>query len=214
MTGVLFDLDGTLLDTLEDLTASVNHTLSLWELPLRTREQVRCFVGNGAAKLIERSLPGTPSDPPLQEALFQYQQYYDLHCQDQTAPYPGIPELLEAVAEKCPVGIVSNKPHVSTEPLCSRFFPGIYALGQQAALPKKPAPDMLLRAMEELNLDRCIYVGDSEVDILTAKNAGVPCISVTWGFRDEAVLRQAGGQHFCPHPAAFLKILDEVLYGQ
>ncbi len=214
MTGILFDLDGTLLDTLGDLTASVNHTLRFYGLPERSAGEVRSFVGDGAAKLVARALPGLPGNPPVEEALAVYQAHYDLHFLDRTTPYPGIPELLETVRKTCPVGIVSNKPHRSVKPLCVQFFPGIYALGQQEGLPKKPAPDMLFRAMQDLGVERCIYVGDSEVDIRTAENAQLPCISVTWGFRDEPVLRQAGGRHICRTPMEFLKILNEVLYGQ
>ncbi len=214
MTGILFDLDGTLLDTLGDLTASVNHMLNGFGLPERTTQEVRSFVGDGAAKLIERALPGLPTDPPLAQALAVYQQHYMLHSQDRTAPYPGIPEMLCAVREKYPVGIVSNKPDPAAKLLCSRFFPDIYTLGQREDIPKKPAPHMLLQVMKDLAVDGCIYVGDSEVDILTAQNTGVPCVSVTWGFRDEAFLRQAGGAIFCRQPAALLKMIDEVLYGQ
>ena len=199
-TGILFDLDGTLLDTLQDLTDAVNYTLRHYGCPERSLGQVREFVGNGARRLIELSLPGTPEDPEVDEALAFYQQYYAAHAQIKTAPYPGILEALEQLRREYPVAVVSNKPDRAVKLLCKDYFGDIYARGESSDCPRKPAPDMLLRTMAELGLERCIYVGDSDVDVLTAANAGMPCLSVTWGFRDEALLRQAGGTHFCRDP--------------
>ncbi len=199
-TGILFDLDGTLLDTLQDLTDAVNYTLRYYGCPGRSLGQVREFVGNGARRLIELSLPGTPEDPEVDEALTFYQQYYAAHAQIKTAPYPGILEALEQLRREFPVAVVSNKPDRAVKLLCKDYFGDIYARGESSDCPRKPAPDMLLRTMAELGLERCIYVGDSDVDVLTAANAGMPCLSVTWGFRDEALLRQAGGTHFCRDP--------------
>lgn len=199
-TGILFDLDGTLLDTLQDLTDAVNYTLRHYGCPERTLSQVREFVGNGARRLIELSLPGTPEDPEVDEALAFYQQYYAVHAQIKTAPYPGILEALERLRREFTIAVVSNKPDRAVKPLCKDYFGDIYARGESSDCPRKPAPDMLLRTMAELGLERCIYVGDSDVDVLTAANAGMPCLSVTWGFRDEQQLRQAGGAHFCREP--------------
>ena len=207
MTAVLFDLDGTLLDTLDDLTASVNAALASFSLPPRTREEVRRFVGNGAERLIRLALPGEKYDPPAQEVLKAFREHYNAHCLDSTRPYDGI---LEALGElSMPAAIVSNKPDSAVKPLCARFFPGVPAFGETADCPRKPAPDMLFRGLAALGADRCVYVGDSEVDILTAKNAGVPCLSVLWGFRDKDTLEAAGGAVFCRTPEELPAILNQ-----
>ena len=207
MTAVLFDLDGTLLDTLDDLTASTNAALAAFSLPPRTRDEVRRFVGNGAERLIRLSLPGKETDPPVEEVLKAFREHYNAHCLDRTRPYVGILEALEALS--MPAAIVSNKPDSAVKPLCSRFFPGIPAFGETADCPRKPAPDMLFRGLAALGADRCVYVGDSEVDILTAKNAGVPCLSVLWGFRDKDTLEAAGGTVFCRTPEELPAILNQ-----
>ena len=179
-TGVLFDLDGTLLDTLEDLADAVNHVLAEHGYPRRSLEEIRCFVGNGAAKLMERAVP-----PGEDSALEEFRTFYDAHCREKTGPYRGVPEMLNQVRKHYPVAIVSNKPDSAVKALCADYFPGIYALGDSADCPRKPAPDMVLKAMRAIGVDRCIYVGDSEVDVATAKNAGAICLSVTWGFRTQ-----------------------------
>ncbi len=207
MTAVLFDLDGTLLDTLDDLTASTNAALSAFSLPPRTRDEVRRFVGNGAERLIRLALTGKETDPPVEEVLKAFREHYNAHCLDRTRPYVGILEALEALS--MPAAIVSNKPDSAVKPLCSRFFPGIPAFGETADCPRKPAPDMLFRGLAALGADRCVYVGDSEVDILTAKNAGVPCLSVLWGFRDKDTLEAAGGTVFCRTPEELPAILNQ-----
>ena len=207
MTAVLFDLDGTLLDTLDDLTASTNAALAAFSLPPRTRDEVRRFVGNGAERLIRLALPGKETDPPVEEVLKAFREHYNAHCLDRTRPYDGLMEALEALS--MPAAIVSNKPDSAVKPLCSRFFPGIPAFGETADCPRKPAPDMLFRGLAALGADRCVYVGDSEVDILTAKNAGVPCLSVLWGFRDKDTLEAAGGTVFCRTPEELPAILNQ-----
>lgn len=198
--GILFDLDGTLLDTLQDLKDAVNHTLRQYGCPERTTEQVRLAIGTGAANLIRYSLPGTENDPPLEQVLASYQRYYAQHSQEKTCPYPGVVEALAQLKSRLPVGIVSNKPDAAVKALCADFFPGIYALGETADCPRKPAPDMLRKAMAQLDITTCIYVGDSDVDAITAANTGVPCLSVLWGFRDRACIEKAGGKHFCDDP--------------
>lgn len=215
MIGILFDLDGTLLDTLDDLTCAVNFTLGSFGYPQRTREEVRRFVGNGAARLLQLSVPvGEDWREPF--ALFQ--EYYRAHCQEKTAPYPGIPAALEALKDY-PIAIVSNKPDAAAKKLCARHFPGIYTLGESPLCPRKPASDMLKLAMERIGVTQCIYVGDSEVDVLTAKNADVPCLSVLWGFRDEDEIRAAGGNSFCAVPAELPAKIErmrkeELLHGE
>lgn len=215
--GMIWDLDGTLLDTLEDLTDSVNYTLARYDLPARTPEEVRRFVGNGARQLMTLALPGLPSDPDVSEALAVFQAYYRDHSQVKTRPYAGVPDVLGKLKERYPMAVVSNKPDGAVRVLCRRNFPGLYAVGERADCPRKPAPDMVRKAMKELNVDSCVYIGDSEVDVLTAKNAGVPCLSVLWGFRDRQTLAAAGAAYFCERPEHLPEILEKIIgevYGQ
>lgn len=209
-TGILFDLDGTLLDTLDDLTDSVNHILAGYGCPERSRREIRSFLGNGARELIRLSLPrDTKID--IDEALAAYQAYYRAHSGIRTRPFDGIPEALAALAAQYPIAIVSNKPDAPTKSLCAHFFGAeICAIGQSDDCPRKPAPEMLYRAMSQIGVDACIYVGDSEVDILTAKNVGAPCVSVLWGFRDEADLINSGATHLCRTPAELPEQIKEL----
>ena len=210
-TAVLFDLDGTLLNTLEDLADSTNAALAQLGYPERTLEEVRQFVGNGARRLMEQAVPsGVDADA----AYNAFRAYYDSHSQIKTAPYPGILAALAKIQEKHPVAIVSNKPDSAVKILCSQYFPGIYARGESPDCPRKPAPDMVFMAMQALGCDRCIYVGDSEVDVLTAKNAGVPCLSVLWGFRDKDQIEAAGGTVFCAAPGELPDKIEEMIHGQ
>ena len=207
MTGVLFDLDGTLLDTLADLTDGVNYAVAQYGYPERTKEQVRADIGNGAAKLIQLSIPEGADYRPVLET---YRAYYNAHCQVKTGPYPGVTEALEELRRKYPVAVVSNKPDLTVKALCANYFPGIYALGETPDCPRKPAPDMLFKAMKELGVDRCIYVGDSEVDVFTAQTAGMPCISVTWGFRDAEILEEAGAACLCRDARLLPELVAEI----
>ena len=211
MKAVLFDLDGTLLNTLDDLADAVNATLSYFGCPQRTVEEVRQFVGNGAERLIRLALPGKTDDPDVQAVLAYFKDYYAAHAQIKTRPYDGILRALEEVKKEYPVAIVSNKPDNAVKILCRQYFGDVYAIGQSSALPRKPAPDMVYQAMETIGAESCIYVGDSEVDVLTAKNAGVPCLCVLWGFRDKQTLVEAGAAHFCGKPADLLKDLKEMI---
>ena len=210
-TGILFDLDGTLLNTLEDLQDSVNYALAQYGCPPRTLSEVKEFIGNGARKLIERSLPGKEDDPDVDEVLATYQAYYKTHSRIKTKPYDGILQALAEISAKYPVAIVSNKPDAATKALCKDFFGDIYARGESDDCPRKPAPDMLQKAMEIIGVDTCIYVGDSEPDVQTAKNLGVKCLSVLWGFRDQKTLEQAGGKYFCDDPAKLPQMLEQML---
>ena len=212
--GLLFDLDGTLLNTLEDLWDATNAALDHFGCPRRSLAEIRSFVGNGARNQIRLSLPGGADDPDLDEVLEWYKAYYAAHCQIKTAPYPGIAGMLEGLKGEWSMAIVSNKPDVAVKALCAEHFPGLYALGEAADCPRKPAPDMVFQAMEAIGVEQCIYIGDSEVDIRTARNAGVPCISVLWGFRDRDVLEKEGGRVFCADPADFSAILEEICRGK
>lgn len=207
MIGVLFDLDGTLLDTLADLTDATNYALRSLGYPERTIAEVRSFVGNGAGRLMAKAVPEDADSAP---ALAAFQKYYADHCRIKTRAYPGIMEALEKVRQEYPVAIVSNKPDGAVKILCQQYFPGIYAQGETADIPRKPAPNMVKAAMAAIGVDTCIYVGDSEVDVLTAKNAGVPCLSVLWGFRDKAEIIAAGGTHFCEKPEDLPRMLDDM----
>lgn len=207
-TGILFDLDGTLLATLEDLHASTNHVLRELGYPERTLDEVRRFVGNGARRLMDQAVPeGVDS----QAAFDAFQAYYPSHCQIQTKAYEGIPEALEILKKKYPLAIVSNKPDAAVKVLCADYFPGIFARGESTDCPRKPAPDMVFKAMEAIGVETCVYVGDSEVDVVTARNAGVPCLSVLWGFRDKADMEEVGGTHFCEKTEDLVAKLEEMI---
>ena len=210
-TGILFDLDGTLLNTLEDLKDAVNYVLRQYGCPERSLEEVRQFVGNGARRLIKLSLPGGESEEQIDRVLADYQTYYAAHSQVKTCPYEGILDALKAIGEKYPIAIVSNKPDIAVKPLCADYFPGVYALGEASDCPRKPAPDMLYKAMKAIGVDKCIYVGDSEVDVVTAHNAGAKCLSVLWGFRDRADMEEVGGEYFCDHSSQLLSKLEELM---
>lgn len=210
-TGILFDLDGTLLDTLEDLKDSVNYALAQYDCPPRTLSEIRDFIGNGAKRLIALSLPGKENDPPVEEVLATYQAYYKTHSKIKTKPYAGILEALQYLGSKYPIAIVSNKPDAATKTLCKEFFGGVYARGESTDCPRKPAPDMLLKAMETIGVEQCIYVGDSDVDVVTAGNVGAKCLSVLWGFRNREELEQAGAKYFCDDPAHLAEKLEAML---
>ena len=209
-TAILFDLDGTLLDTLGDLHASTNAVLASFGYPERTVDEVRRFVGNGARRLIEQAVPAG-EDHRVDEVLAAFQTYYAAHCDILTRPYPGIPELLTRLGAQYPLAVVSNKPDRAVKELASIYFPTLYARGESTDCPRKPAPDMVFAAMKALGSDRCVYVGDSEVDVLTAQNAAVPCIAVTWGFRDVDTLQEAGAEYFCHNAADLPQIIERIL---
>ena len=191
----LFDMDGTLLDTLDDLTAAVNHTMAQYGYPRRTREEVRQGLGNGAVKLIAALLPEGEDTPDFDAIMRDYKAWYQAHTCVLTRPYPGVPELLEHLTRQgCRVAIVSNKPHGAACELAEKFFPGVPTFGESPATPRKPAPDMVFHALASLGAekDTAVYVGDSEVDVQTARNAGLPLIAVSWGFRGRKALAEAG----------------------
>ena len=209
---VLFDLDGTLLDTLEDICGAANHTLRELGYPERTLAEMRRFVGNGAEMQMRRSLGADADEETVAKALALYKPYYAAHCQIKTKPYAGVLELMAALkAEGFRLAVVSNKPDEAVRALRAEFFADTVpiAVGETAAIRRKPAPDMLLAAMEQLGADpdKTVFVGDSEVDIATARAANLPCISVLWGFRDRDVLEQAGAQHFAADIAQLQALL-------
>ena len=211
-TAVLFDLDGTLLDTLEDLTDATNAALAQFGCPSRTAEYVRSIVGNGALRQMTLALPEDSGIDP-EELLKVYKPYYQAHCNLKTRPYEGILEALAALKGKYALGIVTNKPHRTAVALCREHFPGIYALGEEAGCPRKPDAAMVYKALKELDADRCVYVGDSEVDIRTGENAGAACLTALWGFRDREELEMAGAKHFCESPRDLPAMIEKILEG-
>ena len=213
-TGILFDLDGTLLDTLEDLLDATNYALTQCGYPVRTLAELRKFVGNGAENQIRMSLPQGCSPEEVQRVLAVYKPYYTAHCQIKTRPYDGVLEALTALKAKYPVAVVSNKPDAAVKSLCAQVFPGVYALGEAPDCPRKPAPDMISKACQAIGADTCVYVGDSEVDVRTAKNAGVPCLSVLWGFRDREEIEAEGGAHFCEKTEELAEKIEELIHGK
>ncbi len=208
---VIFDLDGTLLDTLDDLAGAVNAALSAYGFPLRTREEVRVFVGNGIKNLIERAI-GEENHPNFEKVFEYFKSYYKEHCADETKAYNGVIELLENLKLRgVKTGVLSNKADFATKLLVKEYFPNLLdlAMGENeaAGIRKKPAPDAVFAMMEALGAKRetTVYIGDSDVDIQTAKNAGVACISCTWGFRDKAFLMKNGASVLVNTP---MEILD------
>lgn len=194
---VIFDLDGTLLDTLDDLTDGVNHALADFGYPLVTREHMRRSLGYGSKYLIAHCVPGGGDDANYQAVFDDYLEYYRAHSSDKTAPYPGIIELLSRLKESgVHCAIVSNKPDSAAQILGERWFSGLVetVVGDREGIRRKPAPDTVLEVMRRLGAEkeRTVYIGDSEVDIQTAANAGVDCISVTWGFRTREQLIESG----------------------
>lgn len=216
---VLFDLDGTLLDTLEDLADGVNASLEQNGFPKRTLEEIRSFVGNGVAKLMERAIPGGLANDRYDVCLKEFKEAYGEHIQRKTRAYPGIPELLEQLRQEgYKLGIVSNKFDLAVKKLNDCYFPGLIqvAVGSMDHVPRKPAPDGVFRAMEELGAEkaRTVYVGDSEVDIATARNAGIPCISISWGFRSREELAESGASVIVERPDALLEYLHNLDQGR
>lgn len=196
---VIFDLDGTILDTLGDLADSVNHALSKYGYPTRTMEEIRSFVGNGLMMLTRRAIAPETDETMIQTVLAEQKAYYKEHCADKTKPYEGIMQLLDELKkEGCKLAVVSNKADYAVQILCEQYFPGIFhmTVGEKENVRKKPAPDSVNAVLRELQVDRtgAVYVGDSEVDIETAENAGLEAVLVSWGFRDAGFLQERGAK--------------------
>ena len=211
---ILFDLDGTLLDSLEDMKDSVNHVMREFGFPEHTTEEIRTFVGNGIRRLIERSVPEDTDPRTCEAALKVYRSYYNDHCMIKTKPYDGVPELLAALKkEGFAMAIVSNKNEEAVEEMREHYFGDLVplAFGQSDAVPKKPDPSMVYAAADRLGIpkERCIYVGDSEVDIETAKNAGIDCITCLWGFREKEFLLAEGARVLAEAAEDILRVVVE-----
>lgn len=208
----VFDMDGTILDTLEDLKDSVNYALSECGYPQRTYDEVRRFVGNGIRKLIERAVPEGVSVSDIDRVHEVFTGHYKVHCADKTKAYDGIKPLLEQLrANGVKTAVVSNKADYGVQELCKEYFDGLfdYAVGEREGIRRKPAPDSVNEALRVLGIPKseAVYIGDSDVDYETAVNAGLPCISVLWGFRDEEFLRSKGASLFVREPSEILNIV-------
>ena len=211
---IIFDLDGTLLDTLADLAEGTNYALRVNGFPERTIDEIRRFVGNGARKLIERAVPEGQIEAALEQVRQDFDIYYKVHCKDHTGPYPGIMEMLqELVQQGYSLGVVSNKPDFAVQELIPEYFPGIFASvsGERQGVAKKPAPDLIWEAMKNLQADssNAVYVGDSEVDLEAAANAGIPCISVAWGFKGRRFLEEQHAGTIIEVPAEVFAFLQK-----
>lgn len=211
---IIFDLDGTLLDTLDDLTASVNAAMAACGLPPHSRDEVRNFVGNGVMRLIERCVEGGQENPQFKKAYGAFRLHYASHCQEHTAPYEGIIQMLGKLRiQGVPVAVVSNKFDAAVKKLCDAYFSGLVpvAIGEKDGINKKPAPDTVLAALKQLKMpvESAIYVGDSEVDIQTAHNAGTGLISVCWGFKTREFLTENGAVKIAETPGQLYDMLVE-----
>lgn len=211
-TGILFDLDGTLLDTLEDLYLATNAALERHSLPRRSRDEVRLFVGNGVEMLIRRAVPAGTDEETILAVLADFKTTYAAICEDHTRPYDGILDMLAALRERrIRVAVVSNKFDAATKKLCEKYFGDLVevAIGERAGVRKKPAPDTVYEALKELGVtaEGAVYIGDSDVDIQTARNCGMPCISVTWGLRDEEFLMENGAKALVDTPEKLLGVI-------
>lgn len=211
---MIFDLDGTLLDTLEDLKNSVNYALEMTGYPIRTLEEVRQFVGNGIQLLMERALPYGHDNPDFDKAFSLFKEHYGVHCNDLTKPYAGIMELIQTLKENgIKMAIVSNKADFAVKELSEIYFKGLIpvAIGEKESegIRKKPAPDTVMEALRELDstVSESVYVGDSEVDLATAKNCEMDYILCEWGFRERRFLEEKGGQIFVSHPSEILQFV-------
>ena len=209
---IIFDLDGTLLDTLEDLADSVNHVLKENGYPSRTLEEIRCFVGNGIRNLIEKSVPNGISLNAIDKVHQQFISYYKTHCMEKTKPYDGILTLLNNLRKAgCKTAVVSNKANYAVQILCKKYFDGLFdiSLGEQEGIPKKPAPNLVYKVLETLHTNHvnAVYIGDSDVDITTARNANIDEIIVNWGFRDTNFLEQHGAKIIVSSPKEIEKII-------
>ncbi len=212
--GVIFDLDGTLLNTLEDLCDSTNYALNKFGYPSRTLEEVRNFVGNGVRVLIERAIPNGAKNPDFEKCLAEFKKYYKSNMFNKTKPYDGVLEMLKELKLRgIQSAVVSNKFDGAVKDLCKKYFGDLIhvAIGENEAegIRKKPAPDSVFKAITELkvSIENVIYVGDSETDVQTAKNSEIDCIGCTWGFRSKAILEREGANHIVETPSEILNFV-------
>lgn len=201
----VFDMDGTILNTLEDLADSLNYALEAHGYPQRTLEEVRSFVGNGIRKLVERGAGENVCSKEIDKLCETHKEYYRAHCADKTRPYDGIPELLQELRQAgCKTAVVSNKADYAVQALSRQYFKGLFdvAAGEKPSVQKKPAPDSVFEILKllEVEKEKAVYIGDSDVDIQTARNAGMDSILVDWGFRDREFLKEQGAETIVSAP--------------
>lgn len=208
----IFDLDGTILNTLDDLADSLNHVLAEHGFPQHTADEVRMMVGNGIFNLITRALPDKTEQTTVETVYNDFNKYYKLHSADKTKPYEGIIEMLEQLKSSgVKLAVVSNKADYAVQDLCDKYFCGIFdaVAGEKAGVPKKPAPDAVNNILVKLGIERkkSVYIGDSDVDLQTAENSEMDCIAVNWGFREEKLLREKGADCIVSSPNEIVKII-------
>ncbi len=211
---IIFDMDGTILNTLEDLKNSLNYVLQQAGYQTRTLEEIRTFVGNGIRKTIERALPSDIEEEKVDELFSLFMDYYAIHNTDNTKPYNGVIELLKELKHLgYKTAVVSNKQNSAVKSLCKKFFTGLFdvEIGEKANIAKKPEPDEVNEVLKILNIDRkkSIYIGDSEVDIQTAQNSKMKSIIVDWGFRDRKFLYEHGAEVIVSNPSEILDIINK-----
>lgn len=209
---IIFDMDGTILDTLEDLKNCTNHALRLYNMPERTFEEIRNFVGNGIRRLLEQAVVSGTSDDTLDNILKDFRKYYEVHCTDFTKPYDGIIELIQELKNRgYKTAVVSNKVHEAVLELCEQYFPGLFdlAIGETPNVARKPAPDMVHLALEhfQVSKEKAVYIGDSDVDVATAKNSKLDMIAVDWGFRSRECLMEQGAKIIISKPEEILELV-------
>jgi phosphoglycolate phosphatase len=213
---VIFDLDGTLLYTLEDLKNSVNFALEKNSFPTRTLNEVREFVGNGIESLMRSASPEGISEEAFYKCFCDFKEYYKIHSEDNTKEYDGITDVLKALkANGFLLAVVSNKADFAVNTLCKKYFPGLLdcAIGERDGIKRKPCPDSVNEVLKEFAVDKekCFYVGDSDVDVKTANNAGVRCIACTWGFRSKVVLERENPEYIIDSPKEILEVVKEII---
>ncbi len=209
---IVFDMDGTILDTLEDLKNSMNHTLQLHNMPERTLDEIRSFVGNGIRKLIERAVVSGTSDDKIDTIHNDFMKHYEVHCADFTKPYDGINELIRELRKRgYKTAVVSNKADGAVQDLCVQYFPDLFdlAIGERPEIAKKPAADMVNLALEQLHVshEKAVYIGDSDVDVATARNSNLDMIAVDWGFRTREFLMEQGADTIVSKPEEILGLV-------
>ena len=215
ITTIIWDLDGTLMDTLQDLADAVNHAMQVYNLPQHTIEEIRQYVGNGVRRLMVLSVPQGENDPRFEEIFAEFKAYYMVHCKDHTCLYAGVAETLRDLKQRgYRMAVVSNKLQSGVDELYEEYFKGVIdvAIGERPEMARKPAPDMVYAAMKVLGVSKeeAVYIGDSDVDLATARNSGLPCISVLWGFRDKSFLTEHGATTLAERPQDIPAILEKM----
>lgn len=215
ITTLVWDLDGTLMDTLQDLAEAVNHALRTFNMPERTIEEIRCFVGNGVRRLVQLSVPDGEQNPQFEAVFAEFKAYYMVHCKDHTCLYSGIAETLRELKSRgYRMAVVSNKLQSGVDELYQQYFKETIqvAIGECPEVARKPAPDMVYRALKALGSTQseAVYIGDSDVDVATARNSGLPCISVLWGFRSQEFLLAHGATTFVQKPEELIEVIKNL----